>query len=237
MGGRWFDMNWKPQLTSPAWKEALGWYVDMMKKYGPPGATANGHNENRALFATGKCALWIDATVAAGYISNPKESQVADKVAYAVAPTGKVPNGAQWLWSWALGIPASSKHAKEAKLFVEWATSKEYVQLVAKSEGWTSVPPGTRMSTYDQAEYIQAAPFAKLTLQAIQQADPVHPSAEQVPYTGVQFVGIPEFQSLGTHVGQQLAAALAGKTTVDKALQESQSFVERTMQRAGYPKK
>ena len=236
-GGRWFDMEWKPQLTTPAWKEAIGWYVTNLRKYGPPGVTANGHNENRALLATGKCALWIDATVAAGYISNPKESQVADKIAYAVAPVGKVPNGAQWLWSWALGIPASTKHPREAKAFAQWATSKEYIQLVAKTEGWTAVPPGTRKSTYEQPEYLKAAPFAKLTLQAIQQADPARPTAEPVPYTGVQYVGIPEFQAIGTHVGQQLAAALAGRTTVDKALQDSQTFVERTMRRAGYPKK
>jgi sorbitol/mannitol transport system substrate-binding protein len=236
MGGRWFDERWKPQLTSPEWKEAITYYVDLMKKYGPPGASSNGHNENRALFATGKCGLWIDATSAAGYISNPKDSQVADKVAYAVAPVGKVPNGAQWLWSWALGIPASTTHVKEAKAFVQWATSKEYVQLVAKTDGWTVVPPGTRRWTYDQPEYLAAAPFAKLTVQAILQADPIHPSAKPVPYTGVQFVGIPEFQAIGTYVGQQVAAALAGKESVGKALQNSQNFAERTMKRAGYYK-
>src|SRR5437867_2150892 len=82
-----FDENWTPELTSPEWKEAVSFYVDMMKKYGPPGASSNGHNENRALFATGKCAMWIDATVAAGYLANPKESKVADKLAFAPAPT------------------------------------------------------------------------------------------------------------------------------------------------------
>ena len=208
-----------------------------MKKYGPPGATANGHNENRALFSTGKCGLWVDATSAAGFISAPKSSQVADKVAYAVAPTGTVPNGAQWLWSWALGVPASTKHAAEAKAFVEWATSKEYIELVAKSEGWTAVPPGTRTWTYEQPEYQAAAPFAKLTLQAIQQADPIHSWAKPIPYQGVQFVGIPEFQAIGTYVGQQVASALAGKTTPEKALEAAQSFTERTMARAGYYKK
>jgi len=237
MGGRWFDEKWKPQLTSPEWKEAITYYVDLMKKYGPPGASSNGHNENRALFATGKCGMWIDATSAGGYISDPKQSQVADKVAYAVAPVGKVPNGAQWLWSWALGIPASTMHVKEAKAFVQWATSKEYIQLVARTDGWTVVPPGTRRWTYDQAEYLAAAPFARLTVQAILQADPIHPSAKPVPYTGVQFVGIPEFQAIGTYVGQQVAAALAGKESVGKALQNSQDFAERTMKRAGYYKK
>ena len=236
-GGRWFDENWKPELTSPEWKEAVSFYVDMMKKYGPPGASSNGHNENRALFATGKCAMWIDATVAAGYLANPKESKVADKLAFAPAPTQKVPNGAQWLWSWALGIPASSKHVKEAKQFIQWATSKEYVKLVAASDGWTAVPPGTRRSTYEQKEYKEAAPFAELTLKAILAADPTHPTGKPVPYTGVQFVAIPEFQSLGTQVGQNIASALVGKTSVEGALETSQTIAERTMRRAGYTKK
>ena len=85
-GGEWFNMQWQPQLTSDAWKSSIKWYLDVMAKAGPPGATANGHNENRALFATGKCAIWIDATSAAGYIYNPKDSQVADKTAFTASP-------------------------------------------------------------------------------------------------------------------------------------------------------
>ena len=235
-GGRWFDEKWKPELTSPEWKEAVTFYVNMMKKYGPPGGSSNGHNENRALFATGKCAMWIDATVAAGYLANPKESKVANSLAFAPAPIGKVPNGAQWLWSWALGIPASSKHVKEGKQFIQWATSKEYVKLVAASDGWPSVPPGTRKSTYEQKEYQAAAPFAELTLKAILAADPTHPTAKPVPYTGVQFVAIPEFQSIGTQVGQNIAAALVGKVSVEAALETSEKATERTMRRAGYYK-
>ena len=65
----------------------------------------------------------------------------------------------------------------------------------------------------------------------------MHPTAEPVPYTGVQFVGIPEFQSIGTVVGQQIASALAGKTSVDAALDSAQSLTQRTMERAGYYKK
>jgi sorbitol/mannitol transport system substrate-binding protein len=235
-GGRWFDEKWKPELTSPEWKEAVTFYVNMMKKYGPPGGSSNGHNENRALFATGKCAMWIDATVAAGYLANPKESKVASSLGFAPAPIAKVPNGAQWLWSWALGIPASSKHVKEGKQFIQWATSKEYVKLVAASDGWPAVPPGTRRSTYEQKEYQAAAPFAELTLKAILAADPTHPTAKPVPYTGVQFVAIPEFQSIGTQVGQNIAAALVGKVSVESALETSEKATERTMRRAGYYK-
>ena len=126
-GGQWFDMEWKPQLTSEPWKTAVTYYVDNMNKYGPPGATANGHNENRALFATGHCAMWVDATSAAGYIFNPKESQVADKTGFAPAPIEVTSNGSGWFWAWALGIPSSSQKVDAAKAFVKWATSKEYI--------------------------------------------------------------------------------------------------------------
>ncbi|MEH2155381.1 ABC transporter substrate-binding protein [Nostoc sp.] len=83
-GGQWFDMKWQPTINTPAWKEAIAFYVDLLNKYGPPGASSNGFNENLALFSTGKCGIWVDATVAAGLLSNPKESQVYDKVALPV---------------------------------------------------------------------------------------------------------------------------------------------------------
>jgi sorbitol/mannitol transport system substrate-binding protein len=235
-GGRWFDMDWNPQLTSAEWKEAVNFYVDLSNKYGPPGASSNGHNECRALFASGNCAMWIDATSAAGYIFDKNESKVSDKVGFTNAPTARVPNGAGWAWSWSLAIPASSKKSEMAKQFIKWATSKEYVRLVGEREGWTVVPPGTRRSTYENPEYLKAAPFAQFVLKAIMAADPAHPTAQPVPYTGVQFVAIPEFQGIGTQVGQSLAAALAGQMPVDKALETAQSATERTMKQAGYIK-
>ena len=233
-GGRWFDMEWKPQLTSDAWKQAVTWYVDVMNKDGPPGATANGHNENRALFATGHCAMWIDATSAAGYIYNPKESQVADKTAFTASPiTDKNPNASGWSWSWALALPASTKKADAAKQFVKWATSKDYIQMVGETEGWVSAPPGTRKSTYANPKYIAAAPFAETVLKAIETTDPAHPTVEPVPYTGVQFVAIPEFQGIGTQVGQSVAAALGGQQTIDQALAAGPAATHRTINHAG----
>jgi sorbitol/mannitol transport system substrate-binding protein len=235
-GGRWFDMDWKPQLTSPEWKEAVTFYVDILKNYGPPGATSNGHNENRALFSSGNCAMWIDATAAAGHIYNPAESKVADKTGFAKAPIAKVENGAGWGWAWALAVPNSSKKSDAAKKFIAWATSKDYVTLVGETQGWVSAPPGTRKSTYDNPEYKKAAPFGETVLKAILAADPTHPTAQPVPYAGIQFVAIPEFQGIGTQVGQSVAAALSGQSTVDQALESAQKAVERTMKQAGYIK-
>ncbi|MBK0413741.1 sugar ABC transporter substrate-binding protein [Chromobacterium haemolyticum] len=235
-GGRWFDEQWRPTIDSPEWKQSLNFYVDLMRRYGPPGASTNGFNENLTLFASGKCGIWIDATVAAGLLFNPKESQVADKVGFAQAPTGVTPKGSSWLWSWALAVPQSSRQQAAAKQFAQWATSKDYIRLVAKDQGWTSVPPGTRLSTYQQPEYLKAAPFAKFVLAAIQQANPNDPALKKVPYTGIQYVGIPEFQSFGTVVGQAVSGALAGQSSVDAALKAGQAAADRAVRQGGYQK-
>ncbi len=232
-GARWFDENWKPQFDQQPWKDTLTFYVNLLKDAGPPGASSNGFNENLALFNSGKCAMWIDATVAASFVTNPKESSVADKVGFALAPnTGKGKN-ANWLWAWSLAIPAGSQKAEAAEKFISWATSKAYTELVASKEGWANVPPGTRTSLYMNPEY-EKVPFAKMTLDSINSADPTHPTVDPVPYTGVQFVAIPEFQGLGTTIGQYFSAALAGSTTVDEALAQAQQTATDEMTQAGY---
>ncbi|MDN3554607.1 ABC transporter substrate-binding protein [Halomonas maura] len=233
-GGRWFDMDWNPQIDSPAWQEAIGFYVDLLGNYGPPGASSNGFNENLALFSRGNCAIWVDATSAAGKLYDADESRVADRLGFAPAPVAETPKGSHWLWSWALAIPATSDSQDAAREFITWATSREYVELVGEQEGWTSVPPGTRKSTYENPHYQEAAPFADFVLEAIQGADPTDATQQPAPYIGVQFVGIPEFQSIGTQVGQMVASALTGETSVEQALQAAQRATQRTIERAGY---
>jgi polyol transport system substrate-binding protein len=235
-GATWFDMSWHPTIDTPEWKKGITYYIDLLKKDGPPGATSNGFNENLTLMTSGKAGMWIDATVAGGMLENPKQSQVAGKMGYAQAPIQDTPNGSHWLWSWAFAIPKSAKQAEAAQKFAVWATSKDYIKLVADDLGWGSIPPGTRKSTYDNPDYQKAAPFAATTLQAMQSADPTNPCIKKVPYTGIQFVGIPEFQSIGQVTGQQIAGALAGKLSVDQALKNSQNAAQRAMIQGGYIK-
>ncbi|WMY11819.1 ABC transporter substrate-binding protein [Paraburkholderia phenoliruptrix] len=235
-GGRWFDESWKAQLDTPEWNKAITFYSDLLKKDGPPGASSNGFNENLTLMSSGKCAMWIDATVAAGMLYNKAQSQVADKIGFAAAPVAVTPKGSHWLWSWSFAIPKTSKSQDAAKKFAEWATSKQYIELVAKDEGWASVPPGTRKSTYARPEYKQAAPFGEFVLKAIETANPNDSTLKKVPYSGVQFVGIPEFQSFGTVVGQQIAGVVAGQTDVPTALKAGNAAADRAVRQAGYQK-
>jgi len=234
-GARWFDEQWKPEFTGSEWKNALNFYVDTMNKYGPPGASSNGFNENLALFNSGKCAMWVDASVAGSFVTDKSQSKVADSVGFTFAPTQVTDKGASWLYSWALAIPTSSKSKDAAKTFSAWATSKAYGELVAEKDGVANVPPGTRASTYSDA-YMKAAPFAKVTLDSLKKANPADPSAKPVPYVGIQLVTIPEFQAIGTAVGKLFAAALTGQMKPEQALQAAQQSTEREMKRAGYPK-
>ncbi|WP_420865062.1 ABC transporter substrate-binding protein [Pseudomonas chlororaphis] len=234
-GARWFNEQWQPEFTGPEWKNALTFYVDTMKKAGPPGASSNGFNENLALFNSGKCAIWVDASVAGSFVTDKSQSKVSEHVGFTYAPQQVTDKGSAWMYSWALAIPTSSKAKDAAQTFATWATSKEYGALVAEKDGIANVPPGTRASTYSEA-YLQAAPFARVTLESLKVADPTKPTLKPVPYIGIQLVTIPEFQAIGTQVGKLFSAALIGQTTVDQALAAAQQNTEREMKRAGYPK-
>ena len=173
LGARWFDEKWNPQFDTPEWKKTLTLYLDLMKDAGPPGASGNGFSENLALFQSGKCAMWIDATSAGAHVADEHEApKVFDKVGFALAPSAGLGKGGNWLWAWALGIPAGTKHAAEAEKFINWATSKHYIDYVAAQKGWVAAPPGTRASLYANPEYQKAAPFAKATLELDQLGRP-----------------------------------------------------------------
>ncbi|MEM9732035.1 MAG: sugar ABC transporter substrate-binding protein [Pseudomonadota bacterium] len=226
-GGAWFDKDFKPTINSDAWKKAISFYVDLLGTYGPPGSEGNSFNEILALYNENKCGMWIDATIAASFLESPN-------VAYAQSPNAGNPVGANWLWAWAMAVPSGTKNTAEAKAFIEWATSKEYIKAVAEHPefGWGKVPTGTRASTYAYPEFKAAAKFAEAEMKAIESAAPG--ATDLKPYVGVQFAAIPEFPEVGSVVAQEMAAALSGAKSVDEALAASQEAAEKIMEEAGY---
>ena len=226
-GGAWFDADFKPTIDSDEWRAAINFYVDLLGNYGPPGSEGNSFNEILALYNEGKCGMWIDATIAASFLE-------VDGVAYAQSPNAGNPVGANWLWAWAMAVPAGSPNAEESKKFIEWATSKDYVQAVANHPefGWGSVPTGQRASTYMFDEFKSVAGFAEAEMAAINSAAPQ--ATDLKPYVGVQFAAIPEFPEVGSAVAQEMAAALSGAKSVDDALAASQAAAAAIMKEAGY---
>jgi sorbitol/mannitol transport system substrate-binding protein len=219
-GGSWFNTSWQPQLTSPATEAAVNFYVNLVRKDGEPGASNDGFTELLTLYEQNKCAMWYDSTVAAGSIS--AVPTVFKDTSYAFAPTDKTPSSG-WLYTWSLGIPKDSSNQANAWKFVSWATSKPYLSLVGQKLGWAQVPPGSRTSTYQNPNYAKAASaFAPITEQSINSVNQAKATVPKVPYVGIQFVDIPQFENLGTEVSNQIAGAIAGSESVSQALSASQ---------------
>ena len=225
-GGTWFTKDWQAQVNSPAFKQAVNFYVNLVRAHGEPGAAQAGFTECLNSFSQSKTAMWYDATSAAGSVEDPKVSKVAGKVGYVQAPVEKTKSSG-WLWAWAWAMPKTTKNADTAAKFMLWASSKDYEKLVGEKLGWSRVPAGKRESTYSIPEYKKAAAaFGDQTLQAIEDANPENPGVQPRPTVGVQYVAIPEFQDLGTKVTQDIGAAMAGRGTVDDALAKGQTLAE-----------
>ena len=106
-------------------------------------------------------------------------------------------------------------------------TSKSYIETAGQKLGWSHVPPGSRFSSYQIPQYKKlSAAYGPLTLQSITATDSAHPTVQPVPYTGVQFLDIPEFQDLGTDVSEQMSSAIAGQESVSAALSQAQQYAQ-----------
>jgi sorbitol/mannitol transport system substrate-binding protein len=229
-GGTWFTKDWQPQVDSDGFKEAVQFYVDLVREHGETGAPQAGFTECLNNIIQGNAAMWYDATSAAGTFE-AADSPVRGKMGYVAAPVVETASSG-WLYTWSWSIQQASTKKDDAWKFISWASSKQYEELVGSELGWSRVPAGKRASTYENPDYIrEASAFAQPTLQAILNADPNNPGTQPRPAPGIQFIDIPEFPDLGTQVSQEVSSAIAGRTTVDDALARGQQLAEDVAQR------
>src|SRR6185312_14588845 len=153
-GGTWWSAKpdgsvGRAMVEQPGFRNALKFYVSLVRDAGESGASRAGYNECLAQYLSGKVAMWYDATVAAGLLE-ADDSQVRGKNGYAAAPVERTKSSA-WLWSWAFAIPASSNNAKLGWKYIAWATAPRYTTEAGPRipGGWAAIPPGTRRSTYE----------------------------------------------------------------------------------------
>lgn len=235
-GGRWFDEDWNAALTEEDSANAIRFYIETLQNFGPEGVEQNGFTESETLFVQGQGAQWFDATSAAELLTSPEENpDYADQVGFAYGPSQKMPRG-NWLWSWNFAMAANSDAKDAALAFMTWATSKEYQQLVVAFDGgWGRTPTGARASTYSNEAYLEfAGDFAEIVRNSIDEATPNEPTEDPVPYTGGQFVRIPEFTQLGDDATQQFASALVGDISVDEAIEAANDLANQIAIEGGY---
>jgi sorbitol/mannitol transport system substrate-binding protein len=228
-GGTWWSAKpdgsvGRAMVDQRGFRNALQFYVSLVRDAGESGAARAGYNECLAQYLSGKVAMWYDATVAAGLLE-ADDSQVRGKNGYAAAPVERTTSSA-WLWSWAFAIPASSNKAKLGWKYIAWATGPQYTTETGPRipGGWAAIPPGTRRSTYEIPQYQQAArAFARPTLEAIKSAPVENPGTTKRPGNpGVQYVGVPQFQNVGDQCTAQFSAVIAGRSSIDSALRNCQ---------------
>jgi sorbitol/mannitol transport system substrate-binding protein len=233
-GGTWWSA--KPDgsvdramIDQPRFREALQFYVDIVRDAGEPQAARASYNQCLAQYLAGRVAMWYDATVAAGQLE-ADDSAVKGKNGYALAPVARTP-ASGWLWSWALAIPTTSKKSDLAWKYISWATGPQYIREAGKriAGGWAAVPPGTRRSTYATPAYRKAArAFAQASLDAIESAPVDRPGTTRRPgLPGVSYVGIPEFQDVGNQCTEQFSTVIAGRSSIDSALGNCQRIAAR----------
>jgi sorbitol/mannitol transport system substrate-binding protein len=236
-GGTWWSATPdgsvdKAQVDQPEFKQALDFYVNLIKDAGEKDAANASFNECLSQYKDGKVAMWYDATVAAGLLEG-SDSAVKGKNGYAPAPVDKT-SASGWLWSWALAIPKTTSKQDLAWKYLSFATGPQYLKEAGSKVpgGWASLPPGTRKSLYEIPQYKKAAAaFAKPTLDAISAAPIDNPGTTKRPgLPGVQYVGIPEFQDVGNQCTQQFSAVIAGRTSTDAALGNCQQIASQVGQ-------
>jgi sorbitol/mannitol transport system substrate-binding protein len=229
-GGTWFTEDWQAQVDTDGFVEATQFYVDLVREHGETGAPQAGFTECLNNLIQGNAAMWYDATSAAGSLE-AADSPVKGKIGYVAAPVVETKSSG-WLYAWSWSIQQASQKKDNAWKFISWASSREYEELVGEQLGWSRVPAGKRASTYENPDYLaEASAFAEPTVEAIRSADPNNPGVQPRPAPGIQFVGIPEFPDLGTRVSQDVSSAIAGRMTVQEALDRGQQLADDVAER------
>ena len=226
-GGQWYDMNWDAQVNTPGFIDAVQFYLDTLADAGEADPVSFGFTECLNLFSQERAAMWYDATSAAGSV----ESRSVEG-----GRQGRLrPGAGQGDHRLRLAVVVEPGHQRrvrpartQAWEFVKWATSKEYAKLVGSQLGWSKTPPGTRKSTYEIPEYIQAGgEFAPLTAKIMSEVNPKQPGVKPQPWVGIQYVTIPEFQDVGNQTSQLVADAIAGRRPLQLALDQGQKIAQR----------
>ena len=189
----------------------------MMKHDGPPGATANGFNENLALFASGHCGMWIDATSAGGLSTTRSNRQVPTRSASPRrrpatsegAPAGSGPG----LWR----FRRPRKQADAARSSSPGRPRRTTSSWSARAKGWVVGAARARAIDLRQPRLPEGGAVRGAVLKAIEVADPTHRPWTRCPTPARSSSPSPNSRPSAPR-SARFAAALAGQQTGDQAL-------------------
>jgi len=244
-GGTWWEpseedprLPGEPQINQAdsGFRAATEFYVDLVRSFGPSQAGDGVPVDCLEVMNAGGAAMWFGSTADAPAL---EDGGLAGNLGVAAAPVGPTGlfGGGLWNWSFAITpgnspsfaypedypVPAPRSAAFE---FIKWATSKEFIELAGETNGWDQAPAGTRLSTYENPEYLAAnESFATVALAQLLSADPDSSGTTNRPgLSGVQYVAIPEFSFVADDCSAEIVLAIDGWQSVDVALDNCQRF-------------
>ncbi len=123
-----FIKDGKCVLDTPEAIKAIQYYGKILHDYGPPGVTNMSWPQAQALMASGKVAMWTDASTLLPGLLDPQKSKVADKIGIAMFPAGSAGQHPYMVVPWAVAVSAQSKHKDAAWEFVKWLSSEDVMK-------------------------------------------------------------------------------------------------------------
>jgi len=214
LGGRVFDDAWNPIVNNEAGVKAAN-ALKTIVDCGPEGAASFGFGEALGSFLNGDTAMFLDTTVVAGQINDPKKSKVVGKVGWALHPMG-TRRGSQ-TGGFGIGIPKNAENKEAAFLLMQWLTSKEGDKLVALAGGNPS-----RFSTHADADVNAKFPHMATFGEALKHADP-----DWRPI-------IPVWGKINADLGTTLSKVLTEGLDPKAALDGVAERTKKVMEEAGY---
>ncbi|HUW36346.1 MAG TPA: sugar ABC transporter substrate-binding protein [Rhodocyclaceae bacterium] len=217
-GGSWTNAKGQSNFASPQDIAATKFYGDLLRLYGPQGATMLHWAESTSTFMEGKAAMIYDANVFKALYENPKESRVAGEVGYAVIPAGpsglRLPHVSNW--SLSINKNSTAERQKAAWLFIQWATNKQNC-LGALLAG---VPSG-RKSSWSSNEYKANDKQPDWTAATMKSFD-IGQGQWNPPV-----INVPEIRDI---TGQMIVAAIEGKN-VAAAAKKAAELMDKKMEK------
>lgn len=154
----WFNGGWdKPILNDPNIVRGVADYAELLAA-GPANKFNIDWPDATSLFAQGKVAFFIDASVFGPSFEDPAASAVVGKVGYSTLPKGDV-DGTTGVWSWSLAMAKNGSNKGASWLFTQWATSSELTAKLGAGTGGaprqSSAADPSYTSGFNQ-QYVQA---------------------------------------------------------------------------------
>jgi multiple sugar transport system substrate-binding protein len=127
-GAEWLDKNNKPVFNSPKAVEALKYYGQLLKNYGPPGGNTIGWQQVIGALAQGKAAMTTEISIFADMVlEDPKQSKVAGKIGYTYLPAARPEYATTLLPTNDYHISAFSQKKEAAWLFLQFMSDKAHL--------------------------------------------------------------------------------------------------------------